>query len=138
MAGDLWWIVVIALAGAAVVGVGTFASSPAAKRPGHRRHTPTHREAPPSVPTTASLARGVAYMYGRVGRESPSRSVNRNFRRASERIDAIDPYEGQRRVAEAMSRAGILPPHLHQPEPVDDEDTQSRSRADDPWRSDGD
>jgi hypothetical protein len=57
--------------------------------------------------SAASLAKGVGYLYGTLGRAPRARSVGDSLYRATHRIDAIDPYARSRRIGEALSRAGL-------------------------------
>lgn len=79
--------------------------------------------------TVAYTARGLGHLFGNLNAPPRSPSVEKNLRRALMRIDAIDPYEGQRRVGMALADVGLV----GDPVPADPEPTGNTWPVDDRW-----
>ena len=79
--------------------------------------------------TVAFTARGLGHLFGSLNSPPRSPSVEKNMQRALSRIDAIDPYEGQRRVGMALADVGLV----GDPAPADPDSTGDTEPTGQTW-----
>ena len=79
--------------------------------------------------TVAFTARGLGHLFGKLNSPPRSPSVEKNVRRALDRIDTVDPYEGQRRVGMALADVGMV----GDPAPAESEPTGNTEPTGHTW-----
>jgi len=84
------------------------------RRPGSRPRTRVFADSP-----AGHLIVGFGYLYPQIDFVRSRGSVQRRMRRAIQRVDAVDPYTGARRIGSALLQAGLVDPGL--PSPAEEE-----------------
>ena len=82
-------------------------------RPRSRPRTRVFADSP-----AGHLIVGFSYLYPRIDFARSRGSVQRRMRRAIQRVDAVDPYSGARRIGSALLQAGLIDTDL----PTDEEE----------------
>ncbi len=72
-------------------------------RPRSRPRTRVFADSP-----AGHLIVGFSYLYPRIDFARSRGSVQRRMRRAIQRVDAVDPYSGARRIGSALLQAGLI------------------------------
>jgi hypothetical protein len=86
---------------------------------GSRRPSPRPRTRVFADSPAGHLIVGFGYLYPQIDFVRSRGSVQRRMRRAIQRVDAVDPYTGARRIGSALLQAGLVDPGL--PSPAEEE-----------------